>query len=67
MLYVINIGTGTDYETAVQNLISMGFERSEVIDALNQNFNNPDRAASYLAVSTIIPLLYHSFALFANY
>lgn len=41
-------GTGTDYETAIQSLVSMGFERSEAIEALNKNFNNPDRAASYL-------------------
>lgn len=40
--------TGTEYESAVNNLMEMGFEHSQVVRALKASFNNPDRAAEYL-------------------
>jgi len=40
--------TGEAYETAVNNLVEMGFEKEQVIKAMRASFNNPDRAAEYL-------------------
>ncbi|KAJ1561502.1 hypothetical protein HK096_004480 [Nowakowskiella sp. JEL0078] len=42
------LATGGAFESAVTNLVEMGFERSEVIRAMRAAFNNPDRAAEYL-------------------
>ena len=39
---------GSEYETAVNNLVAMGYERPAVVRALHASFNNPDRAAEYL-------------------
>lgn len=33
---------------AVNNLVEMGFPRTEVVAAMRAAFNNPDRAADYL-------------------
>lgn len=40
--------TGTDYETAIENLMGMGYTREECMRAMQASFNNPDRAAEYL-------------------
>lgn len=40
--------TGQQYESAIQNMVEMGFEREQVIKAMRASFNNPDRAVEYL-------------------
>ncbi|CAH8581450.1 unnamed protein product [Schistosoma turkestanicum] len=45
--------TGENFERVVQELISMGFERSLVIRAMRAGFNNPDRAFEYLSSGNI--------------
>jgi UV excision repair protein RAD23 len=42
------LATGSVYNDAVANLVSMGFEREQVVKAMRAAFNNPDRAAEYL-------------------
>lgn len=39
---------GPQYEAAVESLMALGFERPQVVRALQASFNNPDRAAEYL-------------------
>eukprot|EP00474_Spongospora_subterranea_P008546 CRZ09004.1 hypothetical protein [Spongospora subterranea] len=39
---------GPAYDQAVENLMALGFEREQVVAALQASFNNPDRAAEYL-------------------
>ena len=43
-----SLATGAEYESAVNNLIEMGFPRDQVVAAMRAAFNNPDRAAEYL-------------------
>lgn len=40
--------TGSQMETAVQEMLSMGFPRDQVMRCLRASFNNPDRAVEYL-------------------
>lgn len=40
--------TGETYERAIQEMMSMGFERDQVVRAMRASFNNPDRAVEYL-------------------
>ncbi|ORZ00041.1 XPC-binding domain-domain-containing protein [Lobosporangium transversale] len=40
--------TGTQFETAIQNMVDMGFPRDQCMLAMRASFNNPDRAVEYL-------------------
>jgi UV excision repair protein RAD23 len=43
-----NLVVGEQYEASIQNLMTMGFAREEVVEALRAAYNNPERAVEYL-------------------
>uniref|UniRef100_A0A3Q3KB05 UV excision repair protein RAD23 n=1 Tax=Monopterus albus TaxID=43700 RepID=A0A3Q3KB05_MONAL len=47
--------TGTAYENLVSEIMSIGYEREQVVAALRASYNNPDRAVEYLL--TLSPTL----------
>ncbi|KAJ1970195.1 UV excision repair protein rad23 [Dispira parvispora] len=42
------LAIGAEYETVVQNMVEMGYERDQAIRAMRASFNNPERAVEYL-------------------
>ncbi|CAD8093938.1 unnamed protein product [Paramecium sonneborni] len=44
----LNIGTASEYDITIQNLIQMGFAKSECEAAMKAALNNQDRAIEYL-------------------
>uniref|UniRef100_A0A3Q3KLG1 UV excision repair protein RAD23 n=1 Tax=Monopterus albus TaxID=43700 RepID=A0A3Q3KLG1_MONAL len=48
--------TGTAYENLVSEIMSIGYEREQVVAALRASYNNPDRAVEYLLTCVPSPV-----------
>ncbi|NXN77555.1 RD23A protein, partial [Bombycilla garrulus] len=45
--------TGSEYETMLAEIVSMGYERERVVAALRASYNNPHRAVEYLLMGNL--------------
>ena len=41
-------GNGPEYEEMINRIAEMGFEREQIVLALQASYNNPERAVEYL-------------------
>ncbi|PNI51151.1 RAD23A isoform 6, partial [Pan troglodytes] len=46
---------GSEYETMLTEIMSMGYERERVVAALRASYNNPHRAVEYLLTQERTP------------